>query len=568
MSKIKNYIFIVIMVMLAFFLYGLPNFYAPDETRYSEVAREMLANHDFIIPYINGIVFFHKPPLIYWIMDVFMSIFGENTWGARLANPFFVLVCMLFVYYAVNKLLQSKVVALLSVIITLTTVLILFVGRYLNIDMGIAVFLNLTMLSYWLSLKYDDDYKISSLWLLMAFVFSGLAVMTKGLMGVVFPMAIVGLYSITMNEWRRLIDIRLYIGLAIVGIISLPWVLLVDQQYSDFAYYYIVIQQILRYSTNEQNRDVSKIIYLLAFTGAFFPWFGFLPQALKEFFSKAGFKNRKQNKNNWFLFIWGIFIFVFFGISQSFLFGYLAPLMLPFGILIAIYIAKLSTHKFSKWDKVAVVIPTFVFGLLPVAGVVIIALPQVRDNIFTVAVLMIPIIVVSIFVVVKSIEAFKIQCIKKIVIYFAIMMMVLANFGYAVGQYLDNTTVKKITTDINTILLENPNAQIYASHRFYEIGFDTKHIPIMINDEDELSDLKAVKNSGVKKYMMSYQDFIKKWDKSDDLNLIVIRNKHNRHLTKPDKALDDYRRDILSTKFHIVDSDSYATLVANKDVSI
>ncbi|MFT4694378.1 MAG: hypothetical protein ACI8TE_001292, partial [Francisella sp.] len=115
---------------------------------------------------------------------------------------------------------------------------------------------------------------------------------------------------------------------------------------------------------------------------------------------------------------------------------------------------------------------------------------------------------------------------------------------------------------------ENPNAQIYASHRFYEIGFDTKHIPIMINDEDELSYLKAVKNSGVKKYMMSYQDFIKKWNKSDDLNLIVIRNKHNRHLTKPDKALDDYRRDILSTKFHIVDSDSYATLVANNDVSI
>ena len=333
MSKIKNYIFITIIVILAFCLYGVPTFYAPDETRYSEVAREMIANHDFIVPYVNGIVFFHKPPLVYWIIDVFMSVFGQNTCGARLANPFLVLVCMLFVYFVVNKVLQSKVVALLSVIITLTTVLVLFVGRYLNIDMGIAVFLNLTMLSYWLSLKYDDDYKMSSFWLLMAFVFSGLAVMTKGLVGIVFPMAIVGLYSITMNEWRRLIDIRLYIGLFIVGIISLPWILLVDQQYPGFAYYYVVVQQILRYSTDEQSRDVSKIFYLLVFTGAFFPWFGFLPQAFKEFFSKAGFKNRKQNKNSWFLFIWGTFIFVFFGVSRSFLFGYLAPLMLPFCIL-------------------------------------------------------------------------------------------------------------------------------------------------------------------------------------------------------------------------------------------
>jgi 4-amino-4-deoxy-L-arabinose transferase-like glycosyltransferase len=186
MSKIKNYIFITIIVILAFCLYGVPTFYAPDETRYSEVAREMIANHDFIVPYVNGIVFFHKPPLVYWIIDVFMSVFGQNTWGARLANPFLVLVCMLFVYFVVNKVLQSKVVALLSVIITLTTVLVLFVGRYLNIDMGIAVFLNLTMLSYWLSLKYDDDYKMSSFWLLMAFVFSGLAVMTKGYRWIIF----------------------------------------------------------------------------------------------------------------------------------------------------------------------------------------------------------------------------------------------------------------------------------------------------------------------------------------------------------------------------------------------
>ena len=568
MSKVKNYLFILLMVGLAFCLYGLPDFYAPDETRYSEVAREMLANHNFIVPYINGIVFFHKPPLVYWIVDVFMSVFGENTWGARLTNPFLVLVCMLFVYFVVNKVLQSKVVALLSVVITLTTVLILFAGRYLNIDMGIAVFLNLTMLSYWLSLKYDDNYKVGSFWLLMAFVFSGLAVMTKGLMGIVFPMAIVGLYSITMNEWRRLIDIRLYIGLVIVGVISLPWILLVDQQYPNFAYYYVVVQQILRYSTDEQNRSVSKIIYLLAFTGAFFPWFGFLPQALKEFFSRAGFKNRKQNKNNWFLFIWGVFIFVFFGISKSFLFGYLAPLMLPFGILIAIYIAELFARNFSIWDKVAVGIPIFVFALLPIAAVVIIALPQIRGNIFTVTILMMPMIVVPILVIVKSIKALRKQCIKKIVIYFAIMMMILANFGYAVGQYLDNTNIKKITADINTILVKNPDIKIYASHRFYEVGFDTKHLPIMINDEDELSDLKIVKNSGVKKYMMSYQDFIKKWKESNKLSLIVIRNKHNNHLTKPDQALDDYERDIPAAKFYIIDSNSYATLVANKEISI
>ena len=350
----------------------------------------------------------------------------------------------------------------------------------------------------------------------------------------------------------------MYIGLFIVGIISLPWILLVDQQYPGFAYYYVVVQQILRYSTDEQSRDVSKIFYLLVFTGAFFPWFGFLPQAFKEFFSKAGFKNRKQNKNSWFLFIWGTFIFVFFGVSRSFLFGYLAPLMLPFCILIAIYIAKLFTKNFSKWDKVAVVIPMIVFGLLSIVGVVVIALPQVRDNIFTVAVLTIPIIVVPIFVIVRSIEALKSQCIKKIVVYFAIMMMVVANFGYGVGQYLGSRNVEVLAKDINVMLEKYPDAKVYTSHRFYEIGFYTKNIPTIINDEDELVYAKDFEGSGIEKYMMDYHGLINKWNTSGGVNFLVIKN----------SVLGTYKKSIKKDKFFILDKNSYATLVSSKKVSI
>ncbi len=249
---------------------------------------------------------------------------------------------------------------------------------------------------------------------------------------------------------------------------------MVDQQYPGFAYYYVVVQQILRYSTDEQNRDVSKIFYLLVFTGAFFPWFGFYLRLLKSFFLKQGLKIENKIKIAGFYSYGGLLYLYFFGVSRSFLFGYLAPLMLPFCILIAIYIAKLSTKNFSRWDKVAVVIPMIVFGLLSIVGVVVIALPQVRDNIFTVAVLTIPIIIVPIFVIAKSIEALKSQCIKKIVIYFSIMMMVVANFGYGVGQYLGSRNVEVLAKDISVMLEKYPNAKVYTSHRFYEIGFIPK----------------------------------------------------------------------------------------------
>nr|WP_245806579.1 phospholipid carrier-dependent glycosyltransferase [Francisella halioticida] len=316
----------------------------------------------------------------------------------------------MFVYYAVRLVLKSRAVAILSTVITMTTIMILFVGRYLDIDLGIAVFLNLTLLSYWISLKYDDNYRKSTYWLIIAFVFSGLAVMTKGLMGIVFPMAIVGIYSIVMLEWKRLLDIRLYLGLIIVLVISVPWIVAVDDRYSGFAYYYIMVQQVLRYATNSQDRDVSIIIYFLASIAAFFPWTFFLPQALRKFFSKKSFKDRKNNKLEWFLFIWGSFIFVFFAMSKSFLFGYLTPLILPFGILIAIYIDKLSKGSFSKLDKLSIIVPTFLFALLPIASIVILALPMVRGYIWQVAILLLPIFIISIlatFILVKAIKKNK-----------------------------------------------------------------------------------------------------------------------------------------------------------------
>ncbi|WP_234393510.1 ArnT family glycosyltransferase [Francisella noatunensis] len=139
---------ILATMVVAFCMYGVANFYVPDETRYSEVAREMLANHNFIVPYIDGIIFFHKPPLVYWITCIFMSIFGENTWGARLVNPVLLGICLIFTYIAVRKVLDCRQTALLSVGVSLSTVLFLFVGRYLNMDLAIAVFLNMTMLSY------------------------------------------------------------------------------------------------------------------------------------------------------------------------------------------------------------------------------------------------------------------------------------------------------------------------------------------------------------------------------------------------------------------------------------
>ncbi|AXA33795.1 ArnT family glycosyltransferase [Francisella adeliensis] len=567
MNKTLKDILIIIGVMIvAFCMYGVPSFYSPDETRYSEVAREMIVNHNFIVPHINGVIFFHKPPIIYWLTCAFMSVFGENTWGARLVNPVLLTICLVFAYYVISKILKSRALGLYSIAVASSSVMLLFIGRYLNMDLAIAVFLNMTILSYWMSLKYDDNYLKSTFWLLLAFIFSGLAVMTKGLIGIVFPMAIVGLYSLLMGQYKRLFDIRLYIGLIIVAVISLPWIYAVEEYHPHFAYYYIVVQQILRFSVDEQNRDVAKYIYLFAAVAAIFPWTFFLPQVFKNFFSKEAFKDRKNNQDKWFLFVWFIFIFIFFGLSKSFLFGYLAPMILPLAILIAFELEKLSVKQtFSKWDKASFILPIFIFSLLPIVTIVVLCIPTFWSNIFKFIIYLVPVALVSIVIVYKSIYALKAQNIKQLVGCFCVMLFVIANFGYASGEYFDFKDTKPIISDISKIRVKYPSLKLYTSDRFYQVAFYTKEIPTMINDEGELDDVKNFKNSEANEYLTNYPKFIKQWNRATKLELLVVINKPD--FDSP-KSLKDYKHDIDKDKFYIIDSTKYASLVANKNIKV
>ncbi|MFV9972567.1 MAG: ArnT family glycosyltransferase [Francisella endosymbiont of Hyalomma asiaticum] len=111
-NKIKDILFVITVVRVAFCLYHVPNFYAPDETRYSEVAREMLANHNFIVPYIDGMIFFHKPPLVYWLTYIFMSIL--EYFGSKISKFSITRYILVFTYITGRKILECRQTALLS----------------------------------------------------------------------------------------------------------------------------------------------------------------------------------------------------------------------------------------------------------------------------------------------------------------------------------------------------------------------------------------------------------------------------------------------------------------------
>ncbi|WP_395947121.1 phospholipid carrier-dependent glycosyltransferase [Caedibacter taeniospiralis] len=516
---------LTIIMALALCLYGVPVLFTPDEGRYAEIAREMLVNHEYIVPHLDGVIYFEKPPMIYWLTALSLKIFGFNTWAARLPNPVLSIIGVWFVYIVCRIVYQKRRVSFWAALITGTSILYLGGGRYLNLDAGIAFFLTITMLSFWASRQYAQNSWQAHLWLLNAFIFSGLAVMTKGLIGVVFPMMIIGLWALIVGRYRLLLDYRLYLGLVVVTVISAPWVIAVNNQHPEFFYYYVIVQQILRYATDEQGRQMSKFVYAGIFIIGFFPWFGFLPQAFTSVLLK--WKSRKKHENEWFLFIWGMAILLFFAFSKSILMGYLIPVITPFAILIARRVDKiLNEPEMRQSTQVSVAITLVFFLFIAIAFVV---LPFISDfSMFfgEIAAFYWPGAIVAMITTIVGFVYLRKNNLKAIMLCFVFAMMIILNLGWSGSQYFAQKTVKPLTNIVALLLKTYPNAIVanYGGY-YYDAQFYLNRLTWIVANEGELANTAKMPDSGADKTLRTAAQFWPIWQ--SDQRVFVMTDDDN-----------------------------------------
>ena len=125
---------------------GAPGLFESTETRYAEIAREMLASRDWLVPHLNGIQHFHKPPLAYWAAGAGMALFGVNAWGARIPVALATLISLLCVARLTERRFATLEVAPSRVVwVTGSMVMFAVIGRALSAD----PFLTLSVLLYW-----------------------------------------------------------------------------------------------------------------------------------------------------------------------------------------------------------------------------------------------------------------------------------------------------------------------------------------------------------------------------------------------------------------------------------
>ena len=301
----------------------------PDEARYAEIPREMLATGDFVTPRLDGIIYFEKPPLTYWLVAGSMAAFGQNEIAAR-AVPALVGLLGVLLTYATGRALAGRDAGWWAAIVQATTLFYFAHSRILLTDMVVSVPIGAALCCFLLGVREPPGPRRA--WLFHGlYAAAALATLAKGLIGFLLPGAVMFFWLLIFNQWRRLRPFYLPTGLLLFAAIAVPWHVLVAQRNPGWAWFYFVHEHWLRFTTTTHGRNEPVWFFLPVVLLGFFPWTGFLWSAVRRALP-ASWARRSEVADLGFLLVWAGFIFCFFSIGLTTRFRDLATVgRKPFG---------------------------------------------------------------------------------------------------------------------------------------------------------------------------------------------------------------------------------------------
>ena len=299
----------------------------PDEGRYAEIPREMIARGDFVTPHLNGVVYLEKPPLFYWGNAISFALFGESEFSARLFTATASIAGVLLTYW-MGAVLAGPRTGLFSAMVLSTSLYYYVVGRINTLDMTLAATMIVAIFPAFL---YLSGKRQSRRYLVLSYAGSALAFLVKGLIGVVFPAAILGFWMVLSRRHREIGKAISLPGLALFLAIALPWILLVQRANPDFLWFFFVQEHFLRYATKMHRRYEPFWYFLPIVIAGLLPWLVFARRAVRAAWEAGTTYLPAEDRR--FLFCWVLFIFLFFSFSDSKLATYATPLFPPLAVL-------------------------------------------------------------------------------------------------------------------------------------------------------------------------------------------------------------------------------------------
>lgn len=331
-SHRKNMLFLLVLTTVLYLVaLGSHGLLDPDEGRYSEIPREMLESGDFITPRLNYVAYFEKPVLHYWLTALSFKVLGQNEFAARFFPAVLAMAGVFVSYWLANRMYGPRA-AFLSAWILATSLVYFAIGQINITDMPLSFFMTLSLAGFWMGYRRDRKY------FLLFYLGMALALLTKGLVGVVLPAGVAFWWIVLTRKWEVARKTIYLPGLAIFFLVAAPWFVLVCMKNPDFFDFFFIQEHFLRYTTKMHGRFEPWWWFIPIIIVGSIPWTGFLPGAIADALPSSIASPTRQDRGKIFLLLWFSIIFLFFSISNSKLIPYIVPVMPPLAILVGSFL--------------------------------------------------------------------------------------------------------------------------------------------------------------------------------------------------------------------------------------
>lgn len=347
--RAEEFVLVAALLVLVFAIWLEPagSYLAePDEARYAEIPREMLATGDFLTPRLNGIPYLEKPPLLYWANVASMRLFGLTPWSARLPARLAGLGSAILLAVAVARLAGRRA-GLIAAALFLASPLGFVLSR-LNVTDGLLTFFFTAMLlGSLVLLRAPESRKPHRLLGALVGVAASGSFLTKGLVGVFLAGLILLLWSLATGRTRALPRLLAGPVLPVFVGLTVPWFFLMEQRHPGFLRVFFFQEHFQRFTTTMHRREQPAYFFLVIFLLGFLPAIGLLGLAFKRLGSLR--KWAGAHPEALFFLIWASVVLAFFSASQSKLIPYILPAIPAAAALTALGTVRVVRAGRSVW---------------------------------------------------------------------------------------------------------------------------------------------------------------------------------------------------------------------------
>ncbi len=281
--NLKN-LFTALFVIAAVYLGTIATrpLFVEDETRYAEIAREMIADGDWVSPKLNGLDYFEKPIMGHWLNAAAMSVFGENGFSVRFFPAFCTILTGLMLFFWMRKTFRNQELSAIAAMIYFTSALVFAVGTYAVLDAQLTFFTTLALMTAFSA--FESQNRLEKLGLLTLFGLAiGGAFLTKGFVALVLIGLPAAGYLLWQRSWKQLF-LAPWLPLAVAFLAVLPWSILIARRSPDFWHYFFWIEHIQRFLGDEKGQHPEgPWFFLLILPVGMMPWTLFFPAMFRGF---------------------------------------------------------------------------------------------------------------------------------------------------------------------------------------------------------------------------------------------------------------------------------------------